>query len=369
VLSASLSSSASQTPGVSISWREGVYIESAEGPGVWCDAAHRRELCFVSSAQVLKALRLPDSLLCSERSFRLYAGLHDAAKTPGSALLSPTGRPFQLGALRLELFPSGAMPGSASLWLRSAGGVEVVYAGAPNPAQRTTADPMQVRAAQHLIIHAPLATTDAVLPSREQALLDLRARLAEAQRDGQACVILCPALSTAPELIHALRSEVADSHADPPRLLLAHAQILLACTAYRRVGALPDHLPMSAPPLRRFAGALPPGSTLFWPIGASLEPLASLRVARTPLVLLCSAVALLPAVLSVLQAQLAGQGLAVAQPVPFPDALDRAGLVRYVRDTGCRHVYLTAGACVDLADELAPASCEALGPPSQLRLF
>jgi hypothetical protein len=336
---------------------------------VWCDAAHRRELCFLSSAQALKALRPPDSLLCSERSWRLYEALHDGAKKPGAALLSPTGRPFQLGALRMELFPSGQLPGAASLWLRLPSGVEVVYAGAPNPAPRVTADALQVRAAQWLIAHAPLAATGAALPTREQAVHDLREQLAAAQRAGAACIVLCPALSTAPELIHALRSEPTAASAAATRSLFAHAQIVQTCAAFRRVGALPDHLPTTAPPLRRFAGTLSPPAVLFWPLGASLEALAPIARAASPQVIVCSAAVLLPAEVEALAAQLAAVGLPAARGIPFPDSIDRAGLLRYVRDTGCRHLLLTAGACAELADLLHPVSCEALGPPSQLRLI
>lgn len=362
---------------VRVSWREGVYIEPEEGPGIWCDALHRRDVCFVSSAHVLKSLRPADSLLCSERSWRLYESLQDGAKKPGAGLVSPTGRPFQLGALRLELFPSGQLPGAASLWLRTQHGVEVVYAGAPNPCARPTVEAMQVRSAQVLIVHAPLAATEAALPSVEQAQCALYEQLRAAQVAGQICVVLCSALSTAPDLIHTLRTD--PTLLLPASSLFAHAQIMQACAAYRRIGALPDHLPMTAAPLRRVTAALPDGAVVFWPLGAGLEPLRSLRTAvgasqiqeqaSSLRMVLCSAWALLPGFVSSLSAQLAALGLPSLHPVAFPDSMDRAGLLRYVRDTGSRQVFLTAGAGEDVAAALAPALCEALGPPSQLRLF
>lgn len=378
MLFSSLSTPKSAVAGVHVSWREGVHIDVGEGPGVWCDAAHRRDLCFISSAPLLKGVQRTDSLLCSERTFRLYESLHDSASKPDSALLSPPGRPFQLGSLRLELFPSGSLPGASSLWLRTPSGIEVVYAGSPNPAPRATVEKMQVRGAECLIVHAPLAACATDLPTREEALSALREHMEKAQADGAILVVLCSALSTAPELIHALRSETGDAAPLFAGLsLFAHAQILQTCAAYRRVGALPDHLPTSAPPLRRLAKDLLPASVVFWPLGVGLEPLVTLGAAaaanhpgRASLrIVVCSAAAILPGACASLFAQLAALGLPTPHGIAFPDAIDRAGLLRYVRDTGSRRVVLTAGACADLAAALSPATCEALGPPSQLRLF
>ena len=377
--------SGADSAAASVRFRDGVYIAAGEGPGIWCDVAHRRDLCFASSAQVLRVLRGSDSLLCSERSFRLYEALHDGAKKPPSALLSPTGRPFQLGALRIELFPSGHLPGAASLWVRGPDGGEIVYAGAPNPASRSTAEPMQVRSADCLIVQAPIAASPVDLPTPDAALQALSAELAQALHDGSTCVVLCSGLTTAPELIHALRTQgllpPSSQRTGAAPSLLAHAQIVQACAAYRRVGALPDHLPMSALSLRRAGGALPPGGVLFWPLTASLDGLAALTanasangpaggaIASNVRVVFCSALALLPEVVAAVTTGLAQIGLSAPRLLPYPDSIDRSGLVRYVRDTGCRQVFLTAGSCDELAQALRPAACSPLGPPSQLHLF
>ncbi|HNN92351.1 MAG TPA: hypothetical protein PKI03_08785 [Pseudomonadota bacterium] len=360
-----------------VSYRDGVHIESAEGQSLWCDAERQRELCFFASAAGLSQLRLSDALLCSERSWRLYAELLAAsdrvAGKPPSLLLSPPGRPFQLGAARLELFPSGQLPGAAGLWLRTSRGTEIVYAGAPNPTPRTTVEAMQVRAAETLIVHAPLALQDRALPSRDEALRALAAELSAGTAERAICIVLCSALSTAPELVHALRTEPLFASLAPRPPLFAHSQILRVCAAYRRVGALPDHLPADAPTLRRYGGPLPAGGVVLWPLSAGAGTLSSViksAPAASPIrVILCSGAALLPGFAGRLSAGLAEKSLHLHTTVPFPDALDRPGLLRYVRDSGCRRVFLTAGCSEELAAALAPIAGFPLGPPSQLRLF
>lgn len=360
-----------------VSYRDGVQIEVADGQSLWCDAARQRELCFVASAAGLGQLQLSDALLCSERSFRLHselAALSDRiVNKPPSLLLSPPGRPFQLGAARIELFPSGQLPGAAALWLRTASGSEIVYAGAPNPEPRQTAERMQVRAAETLIVHAPLALQSTPLPGRAESLRLLQSEFAAAHSAGEVCVVLCSALSTAPELIHAWRAESAATPAQPRPPLVAHAQILRICAAYRRIGALPDHLPADAPGLRRHGGPVAPGSVLLWPLSAGVAPLATLAKAtsggRGLRIVLCSGAALLPGFVAGLSRRLAEAHLSLHAVVPFPDAIDQPGLVRLVRETGCRRVYLTAGVSDGLSAALAPLPCLSLGPPSQLPLF
>lgn len=384
-----------------VSWRDGIHIEAQPGAEVWCDASRARDLCFLSSAQVLHQLRLPDALLCGERAWRFHCLLHPDTPPPPSLLLSPTGRPFQLGALRMELFPSGLLPGATSLWLRTQEGGQIVYAGAPNPVLRPTCEAMQVRAADTLIVHAPLSLADVTLPSRSQALSALRAQIDQAAAQDEVTVILCAPLTTAPDLADALSQPPAEESATGyPLSLYAHAQIVRACAAYRDVGALPSVVPAGAPPLRRLRGPLLPGAVLLWPVpspaaqpssggpsrpgaaaggiggsrGDALPAAATLLAssARGVRIVLCSAMAALPALRDRVDAQLAAQGLDLSAALLFPDAIDRAGLLQYVRDCGARRVYVTGGGgggAAALAAQLGSVSVAFLGPPSQLALF
>ena len=117
-------------------WRDGVHIA---GTHLWCDARRARTLSFVSHAG--QPLPGPHrQLLCTERTLRLLSlGEKDA---PKDALQSPYSRPFSLGGLRLELFPSGYLPGAASLLLSLPGERKVAYVGDLNPQPGPLSEPL-----------------------------------------------------------------------------------------------------------------------------------------------------------------------------------------------------------------------------------
>lgn len=335
-----------------VTWRAGVHLP---GTRLWCDALRAHDLCFVSDAQAnLRGGRRGaiGTLLCTERTLRLRRALGEPARAAESVLLSPVGRPFHLGSLRLELFPSGQAPGAASLWIKLPSGQCVVYAGAPCPQAALGAEPMQVRAATVLICAAPLALHPHPLPERAAALLTLQQQVAAAA--GAATVILCSPLSSAPAIWSQL-------HAAVP--LVAHPAITRALLAYQELGLL-------APPApRRFTRPLTPGTVLLWPAAIPLP--ARLQPPSAPLqVILSSGAALCePAVARVRAALPAGATLAAA--VPLADGLDQPSLLRYIADSEARQVYLTAGYSDALAATLRRTGVHLapLGPPRQLPLF
>jgi hypothetical protein len=162
-------------------WRDGVHIA---GTPLWCDASRARDACFVSSAEVRIARRHHQLIATAETLARLR-------KDPDvPALAAPVGRPFNLGALRLELFPSAHAPGSASLLVESAGR-RIVYAGAVGPAA-------EVRPCDVLVVDATLAAF--TLPPRDETLARLRAYVAQ----NDAPVLVAPPLTTALELAREL---------------------------------------------------------------------------------------------------------------------------------------------------------------------
>lgn len=356
-------------------WRAGVHVT---GSGLWCDAPRAQSLCFLSSAQVLHGLRQLgtqwDALLCSERTWRLYSSLTPQVIKPSSLLLSPPGRPFQLGTLRLELFPSGGLPGATALWLRLPSGREVAYAGAPNPsvafAELRGCETMQVRPAEALVCHAPLAAVDSALPSLDEAWSLLRGALATAQAQSALVVLLCPPLSTAPALVSLLAED--QKTAELP--LYGHPLVLRACKPGRPSAAASRALGQRP---RRFVRPLHGGAVLLWPLPTDepMPPLTRLCGDFTPQVhvILCSGAALLPDVVAACRASLAASGLELRTTLPFPDLIDKDGLLRYVADAGARRLYLTAGYSESLAAALrqtrTPVQVEPLGPPRQLGLF
>jgi hypothetical protein len=88
-------------------WTGGVRIA---GTQIWCDAARRGRLCFLSHAKVKLPPRTQARVIATEATLAALG-----RRRPPDALVAPLGRPFAIGRARLELLPSGIAPGAAQL--------------------------------------------------------------------------------------------------------------------------------------------------------------------------------------------------------------------------------------------------------------
>lgn len=350
--------------------------------GLMFDSLRGQELCFLSSVAALFGAELASGkspaqrrpgrsravLLCTEKTLALARALGCEQALPAAQLVSPCGRPFQFGSLRLELFPSGAQPGAASLLVRLRSGERIVYAGAPRLPAAAGCDPTQLRAAEVLVIAAPLATVADALPSREAAL--------------EAAAALCdPANADAPSgstifLVSPFGAEVElYSHLVAlGRAPLLHPRLAQLVKAYAAVGALAESPPPKRLPAR--GAPLPTGSVVLWPLAEPLPPALLQSLAPRPLrICIHSAQALRPEIADELRTRNTDEASRQSglswHAIAYPDALDRRGLLHYVAETGARLVHLLSGFSEQLAAELAARGIrtEALGPPRQLALF
>jgi hypothetical protein len=254
------------------------------------------------------------------------------------ALIAAPGRPFVLGDLRIELFSSGHLPGSASLWCER-GGRRLVYAG-------PIGEGAELRPAEAVCVDASWAAAGLELPRRAAA----EAAVLEAARDRTA--------SVAPVLL-----------VDPPGLTLAIAhllaeaglatrtrrQVLEALAAYRRalgVGRAPAAV-------QRFSGRLAGDELLLWPAETPV-PAPVMKPARRPVVLV-----------GPLAGREAPRWPASATGVPFPFGADAARLAEYVAATGAREAALVGAPDDHLIQRLRAVGISAyrLGPPRQMPLF
>lgn len=324
------------------------------GTVVSCDARSSREVIFVSSGAV-EGRWLRDAarakLIASPRTTAL---LEARGLTSGgvSLLPVPLGRPLSLGALRLELFPSGRLPGAAQLLLVEPAGRRTVYAGLMNPRSDGSglAEAAEVRGADVLVVEAPLAALPGALPPRAQALGELCERVRDGLAAGRTPVVLTPPLGVAQEAQRAL--------AEAGVALSAHAAIRAFSQAVGRVGAALPSSVLAAPR----AGAKGGGAALLWPLELAHAPALDrvLRVAR-PLRIALSGQALDPRF-----AERLGADAAIA----LADHADLPSLVEYVRHSGARSLHVTAGFGPALVEALRPlgVAVHPLGPPRQMEL-
>ncbi len=298
-----------------VTWRQGVHIV---GSALWCDALRSQELCFVSSAMAIaKPQRRAGTLLTTQTTLSLLSAV---ARAPEAAqLVSPLGRPFFWGSLRLELFANGDLPGSASLWVKLPSDERVIYAGQPSELLSSLVEPMQLRPAETLVLSAPWAQKLDELPTVDELCELIHHERALATAQGVPLLIRCSSLSKLCELLPKLQMETVKAHAGLTKAL-------------------------------RFCEALP---------GAKKLTVASSRSAKSGEILLWPLSVSPPAL------PLAPRQFWVS------DGLGRNGLVRYARGTGAKRVFLLSGHCQEVAAALAKhrIACEQLGPPTQLGLF
>jgi putative mRNA 3-end processing factor len=321
------------------------------GTVIACDAHGGSDLLFLSNAGALRHTqrrsRWPrtgrSQILTTLETLALLGS--DGDRLRAHALIVAHGRPFTLGSLRLELLPSGHLPGSAALSCEQTNR-RVLYAGAVRcgtPARG--AAPGIVRAADALCIDATFGHPRFAFVSREEAE-SAACRFVRAARDaGCAPVVLAAALGPAQDLAPALAFQ--------GWKLRGHRSMVAAAAAYRRAG-------VETPPIARFSGALGSDEVLLWPAAdrkaGQLGKLGPTRVAW---------------VSGWASDAAAAERLGVDQSIPYSSHADFAGLLAYVTATGAREVAAVHGFAEDFVTTLRARDIDAyvLGPPRQIRLF
>jgi len=340
-----MATSARKAPPRAFVYRSGTRIS---GTVVACDAQGGGDLIFLSNANALagqagrvrtaraQVLATPETLaLLGPAGQRLRA----------RALTIGYGRPFGLGALRVELLPTGVLPGAAALFCE-AGERRVLYAGCARlgaPVHGALAG--EVRAAEAVCVDATYGHPRFRFVSRDEVEERLRAFVRAARAAGRPAVVLCAPLGPAQELAAVLGTEGWQ--------LRAHRSIVEGAAAYRRAA-------VSVPPVARFAGKLGADEVLLWP--AAERDAGSLR--RLP-----------DAVLAWVSGSAADAeavaALRVDAAIPYATAPDFEGLLAYVAATGAREVAVKNGFAEDLAAVLRARGLDAyvIGPPRQIDLF
>jgi hypothetical protein len=309
------------------------------------DAGAGSDLIFISHARAIDAraartLPRPRAgrrqVLTTETTLALLG--HAGERLRAHTLLAGYGRPFVLGELRLELFPSSAMPGAAAL-LCEKDGRRTVYAGPIG------AGPVATRNAAALCLDAPFASRRFTFPERAAALAEAQAAVVEAAGQGRTPVLLVDPLGPAVEAGAAL--------AGAGLALRGHRRVMAAAVAFRRAG-------LAVPAVQRFDGKLKQGEVLLWPIEA--RDAAMLRSLPDAWMLLASELAADPESVARLR---------VDRAVAFASHADLDGAVRYVEATGAAEVAILRAPDDELGRVLRERGVDTyhLGPPRQIALF
>jgi hypothetical protein len=329
----------------SFCYRAGVRIPGTE---ITCDGAGlASDLIFLSHADALPArahaaLRGRRQLVTTLATLRLLgpAGTRLRARS----LPAVFGQPFDLGAHRLEVVPSGHLPGSAALLCKS-GTRRVLYLGAfcPEPLFAGV-EPACLRRADALCVDASLAAPDLHLPPRQQSLAELRSFTAACLDERGALVLLASPFGALPAVVLTLARDG----------IAMRAERSMADVLGRMRPLLPG-----LPVISRFAGKARDGEVLLWPRQARNAG-ALARLGDLPVALVAGSTA--PS------CRIAGVGL--ARGFALSNLPSFAEIVAAVLATGAREIALTGGAAEPAAAMLRARGLDAyaLGPPHQMSL-
>jgi len=339
---------------VRFAWADGVRID---GTSIWCDARRcsADATAFVSHARAPRLRGAGDCRVITTERTRLLRSVEVTPKGQATGMLvTPFGRPFALGRLRLELLPSGHVPGAAQLYveLDEGGGARrrIAYCGPLNPSPGRFAEAPQVRAAEALCIDAPLAACGRKLPPRQEAEAQLLQAIERALDEGVTPVVLAPALGAAEDVVALLAAS-----ALPVRV---HPRIAAWIDAYERVG-----LRVPTTTVRKFRGSPAKGEVVVWPLeDRNAVAIGRLRGAR---LFAAAGLALEPD---------AAARLRVDAAFALADHGDLPSLVAHARAAEARDVWLTSGFSDAVARAFSAAGIVArpLGarrPMEQMSLF
>jgi putative mRNA 3-end processing factor len=333
------------------SHRAGVRIE---GTHLTCDAAgSATDLVFLSHVRAVgqgwSRRRMPlrragrQELLATPRTLALLGRAGEGLRR--HALPAPYGRPFVLGELRVELLPSGHLPGAASL-LCDVGGRQVLYAGALNRDHPGFgAEPAEPRRADAVCVDGTYGDPRFVFPPRREALAQVTSFVAAALAAGRSPVLLVAPFGPALELAVALAGEGFASR--------GHRAVVSAGTAFRAAG-------VTAPIIQRFDRKLGPREVLLWPPEARDAPL--LGVLPSPAFAFVSGMSL--------DAE-ARARMRVEVAIPLADRGGYPELLAFLETTGAREVAVNEGFAEPLAADLRRRGYDAyaLAAPRQMDLL
>lgn len=226
-----------------IVWDRGVHLE---GTVLWFDPTRVREFCGVSSTQAPLSERQL-KILWSDRTARLLA-LRHGRKSRG--LVCPYNRSFSMGNLSIELFPSGYVAGGAQFQITLRSGHKIVYTGPFSMRRNRTAEAIEVRRCDTLIVDATYGHERYRFPARAEVEAEVLEWTRSALAAGLTPILLVKNPGKAQDLIHLLGS------ADLP--LRVHRGIYAFNKAYRAIG-------IDLPNTKQFRGRPGHGEVLIWP--------------------------------------------------------------------------------------------------------
>ncbi len=163
---------------------------------LWFDSQTPGGLTFLSSADTIFAQQYHSQIITTAETIKLLESC--GFSNPINALVCQYNRSFSIGKLKIELLPSGHVLGGASLFVETQSR-KILYAPTLQPSAISTVRRMQLKRADTLILGC-FQSDPSTKPSRKKEKERLIETVNSYIARGQYPIILCPSLTSAPEL-------------------------------------------------------------------------------------------------------------------------------------------------------------------------
>lgn len=177
------------------STEDGIHLN---GSILWLDSQGTKDLSFLSNARMTQG-QYRSRIITTEETLKILG----IFKKKPKALVCQYNHPFAVGPLGMELLPSGAGLGGASLWVKTAS-KSIFYAPYLQPHKTGVARKMQVRSADVMVISAKKAYGTITAQQRKRTKESILNRIVSLSKENQRPIILCEAFPTAQELTRLL---------------------------------------------------------------------------------------------------------------------------------------------------------------------
>lgn len=307
---------------------------------LWCDTDRRKDLVFLSHAHVDLAGK-NRRILATDKTMKILS--RGTGKI--EALTSPYRRPFTLGPLELEMFPSGHVLGAAQLMVRR-DGRRIVYTSDVNPRKTATAEQGVPVECDVLAIPATYGAPMYRFPPREEVLHELTRFVDRCLEERATPVFFANPVGTAQELMSVLGKA--------GYRLRVHRSVYDVAKIYKAQG-------LTLPNSRRFQGSPARDEVVIFP--PILRRHASVRKLRKYKTAVVSGRAVDPAWV---------HSQRVDEAFPLSDTADFKELFHFIEATGAQEVYLVDGQIEPMAAHLRErlgVRVYSLMKPQQLTLF
>ena len=302
-----------------IRYDHGVHLE---GTLLWFDPSRVRDFCAVTSARVPLGKR-QTKVLWGDKTARILAA-SQGRKMRG--LVCPYNRAFSMGNLTIELFPSGYVAGAAQFQVRLPDGRTLIYSGPTSMVKNRTAERIETRHCDTLIVDATYGHEQYTFPSRTAVEKDVVAWAQQALHDGFTPIILAGNPGKAQDVIHLL-----GSHKLSVRV---HRAIYGFNKAYRSVG-------VDLPNCKQFRGHPAHGEVLVWP--AHLRKSPAIRNLRKTRLAAMTGAGVMPGI---------ARRLRVSKVFTWSLRSDYEGLLTYIRKVKPSSVVTYGNHASDLSERL-----------------